>query len=469
MATNRDLLKEAIADAKAVKEMAIANAKAALEEAFTPQLKTMLSAKLQEMEKEELEEDELDEAGFEKMDSEEKGFDGQFGNIIDEEKDDEIAEFDLEELLAELEEEEKMEEAELNESEITEEEMEDESRAERADVDKYEYEKGKEAGEEEGEALDLEDMTDDDLKKFIEDVIADMVESGELEAGEGAEEEEGEDMDVDVDVDDVDVDVDVEDEEEVDLAELLKEIEDMEEGMKYYEDDVDEAKKDEVEEAKEELDESEMSEDEIEAGLKDIMDKAKSKKDLRENMFTDIFSTENLEQLKFILQQKSVISKDDMILLAKFIAATTIPGVVIGATAKAVANLAKRIFRKKSPNTTNEAELNEAYDTIKVLKKELNEINLLNAKLLYTNKIFRSKNLTESQKVKVLGSFDNATTVKETKLVYNTLNEGIKVRKPSVEKTLGSASKATNTPTIKKPIVESNDAYLRMQKLAGLI
>ena len=56
MATNRDLLKEAIADAKAVKEMAIANAKAALEESFTPQLKSMLSAKLQEMEEEDLDE-----------------------------------------------------------------------------------------------------------------------------------------------------------------------------------------------------------------------------------------------------------------------------------------------------------------------------------------------------------------------------------------------------------------------------
>ena len=114
-------------------------------------------------------------------------------------------------------------------------------------------------------------------------------------------------------------------------------------------------------------------------------------------------------------------------------------------------------------------ELYESYDTIKILKKELNEINLLNAKLLYTNKIFRSKNLTESQKVKVLGSFDNATTVKETKLVFETLNEGIKVKKPSVEKTLGRASKSTNTPITKKPIVESNDAYLRMQKLAGII
>jgi hypothetical protein len=61
MATNRDLLKEAIADAKAVKETAIANAKAALEEAFTPQLKSMLSMKLQEMESEE---EEIEEAGF---------------------------------------------------------------------------------------------------------------------------------------------------------------------------------------------------------------------------------------------------------------------------------------------------------------------------------------------------------------------------------------------------------------------
>ena len=48
-----DLLKEAIADAKAVRETALENAKAALEEAFTPQLKSMLSAKLREDEHEE--------------------------------------------------------------------------------------------------------------------------------------------------------------------------------------------------------------------------------------------------------------------------------------------------------------------------------------------------------------------------------------------------------------------------------
>ena len=65
MATNRAMLKEAIADAKAVKETAIANAKAALEEAFTPQLKSMLSMKLQEMD---LEEDNFEEAYMSKKD-----------------------------------------------------------------------------------------------------------------------------------------------------------------------------------------------------------------------------------------------------------------------------------------------------------------------------------------------------------------------------------------------------------------
>jgi hypothetical protein len=116
-----------------------------------------------------------------------------------------------------------------------------------------------------------------------------------------------------------------------------------------------------------------------------------------------------------------------------------------------------------------EAELAEALKTIETLKSELNEINLLNAKLLYTNKIFKAKNLNENQKVKVLSSFDKATTVGEVKMVFETLNEGIKVNKNTIKENLGSASKAMVTPNAKKPIVESNDAFLRMQKLAGII
>ena len=48
-----DILKEAIADAKAVRETALQNAKVALEEAFTPKIQSMLSSKLKEMDLEE--------------------------------------------------------------------------------------------------------------------------------------------------------------------------------------------------------------------------------------------------------------------------------------------------------------------------------------------------------------------------------------------------------------------------------
>ena len=67
----RDILKEAIADAKTVKETAIANAKAALEEAFTPQLKSMLAAKLEEMELDE-EKEPVDEMGMKYSEDDDK-------------------------------------------------------------------------------------------------------------------------------------------------------------------------------------------------------------------------------------------------------------------------------------------------------------------------------------------------------------------------------------------------------------
>jgi hypothetical protein len=113
-----------------------------------------------------------------------------------------------------------------------------------------------------------------------------------------------------------------------------------------------------------------------------------------------------------------------------------------------------------------EEELDEAYATIKTLQTELNEINLLNAKLLYTNKLFRNKSLTESQKVKVLTAFDKATSKKEAQLVYETLLENLKtsVKKSPIQESLGSASKALGTAK-SKPIIE-NDAFSRMRELA---
>jgi hypothetical protein len=408
MATNRAMLKEAIADAKAVKETAIANAKAALEEAFTPQLKSMLSMKLQEMnDDEDLEETHM----YEKKDED-------LEEMHDEK--DTMEEVDLEELLAELEEDE-VEEGLYEAEETEEEEISDEE----------------ETKEDEAEPIDLEDMTDEDLKSMIEDVIADMIKSGELEGGNT--EEESEEVE----------DEKVEDEEDVDLAELLREIEEMEGGYGLEEDSISEEDS-KIEMAFSKIDEGMLNEDPfpspaewvpIIGAIAGLLSSGYAINTLR--AYIDKKAAEGNKKFEKI---KNVWSK-------------------IGGIGKDAYGGSKGI--KETEKSTEELE--EAYSTIETLKSELNEINLLNAKLLYTNKIFKSKTLNESQKVKVLSSFDKAKNVGEVKMVFETLNEGIKVSKNTINENLGRASKGTIAPNVKKPIVESNEAFLRMQKLAGII
>lgn len=134
----------------------------------------------------------------------------------------------------------------------------------------------------------------------------------------------------------------------------------------------------------------------------------------------------------------------------------------------------KKLETKKEDDKVDEVkkmkkELEEAYDALKLVKSELNEVNLFNAKLLYTNKIFRNKNLSESQKVKVLAAFDKAVNVKEAKLVYETLSEGLKTTKAPVNESLlrGAASKVSGIAP-KKPILEVNEQVNRWQLLAGI-
>ena len=337
---NREFLKEAIADAKAVKESAIANAKAALEESFTPHLKSMLAAKINEME------EELDEYAEEQPSRDMDG-DGDvdandvrmmkedYGSMeMEDEMEDEM---DLDEILAELEE---MDEEQLNEVE-EEEEFEDSD----ADGIPDEEDDMPEGEAEEEEEIDLEDLSEEDLKSFIESVIADMVKAGELEAGHEEKEEE------------------------------------------------------EEEKGKEEL--------EITMEAEDYLD-----------------------------EEKDAMYE------------------------------AMKVKMKKM-----EEELNETRKALKTVKTDLTEVNLLNAKLLYTNKIFRNKNLTESQKVKVLGAFDKAANVKEAKLVFETISEGLNAPKKSIsESVIGRASKSAGiSTTTKQPIVESNEMITRFQKLAGII
>jgi hypothetical protein len=122
-----------------------------------------------------------------------------------------------------------------------------------------------------------------------------------------------------------------------------------------------------------------------------------------------------------------------------------------------------------------DAELEEAYSVIKSLRSTINEVNLLNAKLLYVNKLFRGYNLTNEQKTKVVETLDRTKNVREVKLVYTTIAESFRfgagvAKKTSTKLTESYASKpAQSTAPAKQIIAEDNSASDRFKKLAGII
>jgi len=125
-----------------------------------------------------------------------------------------------------------------------------------------------------------------------------------------------------------------------------------------------------------------------------------------------------------------------------------------------------------------QAELNEAMSTVQYLRDQLNEVNLLNAKLLYTNKLFNSFNLDQKQKLKVVETFDLAKSIREVKLSYTILSESYSLGGSVVKKTNTTAKTITeglaskpvaSTAPAKELIVEnSNVMASRFQKLAGI-
>ena len=125
-----------------------------------------------------------------------------------------------------------------------------------------------------------------------------------------------------------------------------------------------------------------------------------------------------------------------------------------------------------------ETQLNEAMETVQYLRDQLNEVNLLNAKLLYTNKLFNSFNLDQKQKLKVVETFDLAKSIREVKLSYTILSESYSLGGSVVKKTNTTAKTITeglaskpvaSTAPAKELIVEnSNVMASRFQKLAGI-
>jgi hypothetical protein len=127
----------------------------------------------------------------------------------------------------------------------------------------------------------------------------------------------------------------------------------------------------------------------------------------------------------------------------------------------------------KKKKTEMEKELYEARSTIKELRSTLHEVNLLNSKLLYMNKVFKANNLTESQKIQIVKTFDKTESVKEVKLVYESLNSTLtkkETNRSSIKESLGFASKPSGfiTQTNNSKVIDSDIQIDRWAKLAGL-
>jgi hypothetical protein len=346
-----DLLKEAIADAKTVRETAIANAKMALEEAFTPHLKSMLSAKLAE---DDMEDDE---------DEKENPFDGEETYGDDEE--------------------------------------------------------GMDHGdEEETKMYRDEEMDDEDEPEMEEEGVIEI--NGVKYAPVMSEEED-----------------EMEDEEEAYHEGEDKEL-DLESVIKELESEIKEADEDEdgekVDEAKDDEDDEKVDEDIVTEEDEEDEDKDK----------TDEQST------------SSGIGKGTGVKMAS-------------------ASDEEDLDKGKDKPTSNEsvelkAELKEYKEAVSFLREKLHEVNILNAKLLYTNRLFKEYVLSNDQKMKIVETFDRAQTAREIKLVYSTLAESFKggsVKKTRVQES-ASVKSGTTKPT-KKIITEESEVASRFKKLAGII
>ena len=122
-----------------------------------------------------------------------------------------------------------------------------------------------------------------------------------------------------------------------------------------------------------------------------------------------------------------------------------------------------------------EAELAEHKEAVQYLKDKLHEVNILNAKLLYTNKLFKEFSLDNNQKLKVVETFDRAQTTREIKLVYSTMaeqlneNSGVIKRKSIKESASAPVSSTKPSKESTKVISEEGKVADRFRKLAGIL
>jgi hypothetical protein len=417
---NSKLLKEAIADAKAVKETALANAKLALEEAFTPRLQSILSQKLQA----EAEVDKDDDMQNEELDSSNIGSKTDAGYAETPGAQPSLdADTDLSVGVKK-----------------------DSGKPEQAGTD---YKKVADISEDENPFAQDDAMAGDDEKQ--NEIAQLRARLAELEAGEDSEDDTmaaGDEMGSDeMGSDDLGGDDqfggdDQESEDDLDLEAIIRELEAQLEGEDAQEEPV--------------ADENPMAEiyhDGEEAGTDKSEDPAVKVANEQEDVTKatvkgKVGSFDNVSEDVIDLEEILREMEDDM-----------------------------KDGEEEKKDEAVQAELNEAYATIKSLQRTINEVNLLNAKLLFANKLFRAHNMTNEQKVKVIETLDRTKSVREVKLVYSTLAENFKytsstskANKKSITEGIASkAVKSTKPAAAKVVIAESADFSDRFKKLAGII
>ena len=399
-----DLLKEAIADAKAVRETALANAKMALEEAFTPKLKSMLAKKIQS----EIEDEDGDEAEVEEQELEDED------DVVDPASDEEGGP-------------------------VSETEHEDE------DGDEVE----------EAEVPDDEEAAEEPISTEQED---------EDEEEPVAEEDEMSDEDDEEEVAEEEDEMSDEDEEELDLEAILRELEDEDEdevSEEYEDEDVEDGAEEvpAAEQPDDSVDENDVSSDIGKADNKvadAAADSSKTGAQGPEGEGSDSAAGKENDEDTIVKEEDEVSDEDDDIDLEEVLRALSEEDEVSDED-------------DEEENATLKAELKEHRDVVKYLRAKLNEVNLLNAKLLFSNKLFRVFGLSNEQKMKVVETFDRTKNIREIKLVYSTLAESFKSRRP-VKESRGSSSKAVaSTKPSKKVISEGSDVRARFKKLANII
>ncbi len=424
-----DLLKDAIADAKAVRETALANAKLALEEAFTPRIQSMLSQKIQsEIEDEDegmhAEEEDADEGEHEEAEAPEEE---KPEVAVEPEEGEEIAD-----IADEVEDEDEM----AHEGEEDEDEMaHEESKVIEIDGVKYAPVVSEEE-EDEDEGMYKEEEDEDE--GYSEDLDLEAV-LAELE-GETVTEEEDED--------------------------------EIAEGEEKEDEDEMKHEGEEKEDEDEKIDENDVS-SEIGAADNKLKPEAGDSTKIGqgpEGKGSDKAAGKELEDQEIVDDLKEDIEVSEDIDLEEVLKALT---------EEEDEDEVKDESVEESVNeevNTLKADLEEHRNVVKYLRGKLNEVNLLNAKLLFTNKLFRNFGLSNEQKLKVVETFDRATNLREVKLVFSTLAEsfGNKVAsKPSkpIKESKGSSSKpvASTKPKTEEVISEGSDMKARFQKLAKII